>query len=282
MDEVEFAAIEQRVLQYMRGLVSGEREARPMTLTFPPDVLREFWPFFESQAADWNNNRVCDLVKLAEILKTNPLLLWHPLVLRIIRHLRQVRRLSTDEVTRDGAEWDLRRLLEAAVSGLLGEPWGLKPPGWSLKPPPGRPGRKRDEYDEFLDDELRVGADYLKKSLQAGLRRRNERDSEDQRIRRVAALVKQVWEQSPFASEFDRYEIGTDDIDSKDIRFIAVPPPPADRIITWVRKAFDRRTEIGHSIESQLTWRVLAYRYDLSENAVRWRLDAKRRSFRRQ
>lgn len=67
VDEVEFAAIEQKVLQYMRGLVSGVREPKPTTLNFSADLLREFWPFFESETRDWHNNRVCDLRKLADI-----------------------------------------------------------------------------------------------------------------------------------------------------------------------------------------------------------------------
>jgi hypothetical protein len=277
-DDVEVAAIEQKVLQYMRGLVSGEREPRPMTLTFPADLLRELWPFFESQAADWHNNRVCDLAKLAEILKTKPLLLWHPLVLRIIRHLRDVRRYwSTDMTIADGAEMELRTLVEAVASGLLGGTWALKPPGWLLKPRPRRPGRKRDEYIDAIELELRDGADYLMKALRAGPQR-DKGESEDQYLHRVATLVKRVWAQSPFAQELGDPE-PTDfgvPVDDQEIRWKEIPPPPGDRIIKWVREAFKHRTETGRSIQSRLTWKMLAYRYELTENQVRWGLDAAR------
>lgn len=162
---------------------------------------------------------------------------------------------------------------------MLGGPWALKPPGWSLKPPPGRPGRKRDEYDESLDDELRVGADYLKESLQARLLRRAERESENQRIRRVAALVRQVWEKSPFAQGLDDpqpKELGVS-VDDTGIRWKEIPPPPENEVMKWVREAFERRTETGRSIQSRLTWKMLGYRYELREDQVRGRLEALRK-----
>ena len=275
----ESAFIERKVVELMRQLACGELEPRTWTLTFSPKVARELKPLFESQG---------DFVKLAEALRTRPYLLWHPLVFRIIRHLRDVARYrGTDEddprkidYLNDSAEMHLRTLIEATASGLLGGTWSLKPPGWLLKPPPGRPGRKKDEYIETMELELRDEADYLKKSLQAGLLRSDKQESEDQQIHRVSALVKQVWKQSSLGREIaPRPQVLGISVDDMEIRYKEVPPPPAERVINWVRDAFARRTETGRSIESRLTWKMLAYRYELREDQVRGILDAVRKLF---
>lgn len=104
--------------QLKAGKLTAEDRAKPYSGIWPrvPDGLL---PFIESPS----------LKKLAEALRTNPRLYWHPLVARQIMHLLTL--------SRDPEKWDvvsqhLRALVEAYVNGLrLGRVirWRPKPKG---------------------------------------------------------------------------------------------------------------------------------------------------------
>ena len=247
-----------------RKFVNAGVEPRPIPITVRNGVPPEFGPFFESGG---------DLAKLADALKASPHLFWHPMVFWIIRHLKDVEKeFSASEMVEKYTSAELRRLIEAPASGLLGGSWGLKPPGWSLKPPPGRPGRRKNEEDEdFLDIsyQLLEQANELKKLLTAGLVQSGKRESEDQQIHRVTTLVTEVWERSSVRNYWD--------LDDRKIQLKELPPPPTKEIMKWVRTSFERRTETGRSICSQLVWKMLAHRWGLREDQVRGRLDTLRK-----
>ena len=253
---------EDELVRFMRGFAGVRLEPRPYPRTFRNGVPPEFRPFFESGG---------ELATLAEALKKNPFLLWHPMVFRIIRHLLDVRsEYGGHEYADDAAQTQLRLLIEATASGLLGGTWGLKPPGWSLKPPPGRRGRKTDEYLDAIEGELWDGNEELKKFLRGGLVQRGKHESEDQQIQRVITLVRDVWARSSLGREWDHDNPFQDK---------ECPPPPTTEIMKWVRWSFDRCTETGRSIRAQLAWRMLAYRYGLRVDQVRGRLDAVRKLY---
>jgi len=253
-----------------RKFVNAGVEPHPVPV-FRNGAPPEFGPFFESGG---------DLAKLADALKASPNLFWHPMVFRIIRHLKDVEKeFSTSELVEKYTSAELRRLIEASASGLLGGSWGLKPPGWSLKPPPGRPGRKKHEErdEDYLEIsyQLLEQADELKKLLTAGSVQRGKRESEDQQIHRVTTLVTEAWERSSVGHYWGRA-----DGPGLKIQVKKLPPPPTKEIMKWVRRARERSTETGRSVCSQLVWKILAYRYGLREDQVRGRLDAFRKAIR--
>jgi hypothetical protein len=240
------------VLRKISGAFGPEPRPYPDPI-FRKGVPPEFGPFFESGGK---------LAKLADALKAKPYLFWHPMVLRIIRHLQDIEAeyWSVGEDISAQIRQQIRQLIEAAASGLLGGTWGLKPP-------PGRPGRKRDEYLEAIELELRDGYEELQKSLKAESLQKQRHESQDQCIQRVATLVKEVWIRSSLGRGWEK------------MRERECPPPPMSEIVKWVRKSFEHRTETGRPVRSQLAWKMLAYRYGLEEGQVRGRLDAVRKQW---
>ena len=254
-----------------RKFVNAGIEPHPVQVTFRNGVPPEFGPLVESGG---------DLAKLADALKASPHLFWHPMVFRIIRHLKDIQKeFPTSELVEQHTSAELRQLIEAFASGLLGGSWGLKPPGWSLKPPPSRPGRKKnEEKDEDCPEinyELLEKANELKKLLTAKLAESGKRESEDQQIHRVTTLVTEVWELSSVGHYWDFA-----DGPGLKVQVKKLPPPPTKEIMKWVRRSFERRTETGRSVCSQLVRKMLAHRYGLREDQVRGRLDAFRKATR--
>jgi hypothetical protein len=260
--------IDPEIVSLMRLIAAGklsEVEARPPWKVTSPAVPREFLPFLQSSG---------DFPKLAAALKTTPSLLWHPITVRIIGHLREIR---GDEEFSHAAQGTLVRLLEAAVSGLLFRArYVLNRVGdWSLTPPRERPGRKA-RSPENIDLELLHDSGRLMTSLEQLDLRRQKGESDEERARRVAPLLKQVWEQSPsLSTEYVGSEKipGSDDPLAGRLIYKAVPAPPDSTLITWVKRAYQNSSETGRSARAQLVWKMLAYRYDLKARKVRYEID---------
>src|SRR5262249_55733617 len=149
------------------------------------------------------------------------------------------------------------------------------------RPPPKRPGRKNDEDS---NRGLLYEADELKDSLRPESLKRARGESEKQWADRVANLVKRAWESSTIALElgvqpFNKVDGSAllDDDANRSLCHKEVPPPPVETIVEWIQTASERATETGRSVCSRLIWKMLAYRYGLSEDQVRGRVDAARK-----
>jgi len=258
--------IEPSMAAFMRKVAAGElSEAelqRKGTLTSAPSMALKLLPFLHSSE---------DFTKLADALKTTPSLLWHPFAYRIIKHLRDVR---SDLAPR--AQANLCKLVEAIASGLLDG-------AWSLKPPPKRPGRKAmspEDVEFGLLDESAT----LMESLRGERLPRGKGESEGQRARRVAEIVRLVWERSSLSHEYPASEppepvrnpgqdYSVEDLFDTPIRWRVVPPPPFEEIVGWVEDAYRQSRATGRPVRSQLVWKMLAHRYGLTENQIRYRID---------
>jgi hypothetical protein len=263
---------------FMRKLGAGNVPdtdvRRPWTLTSPPGIPPPLLPVLQSSG---------DFTKLADALRATPTLLYHPLVYVIINHLRNVQRAWTyeDESLADEARTNLREILEAVASGLLGG--GI----WSLKPPPKRVGRKSVE-DSSL--ELKAAADSLMDLLkEEENRRRRRNESEDDRAVRVARIVERVWARSQLSTEYlgveppafgkpgdHRRSLTIDDLLGQHIRWKPVPLPSTEEVVGWVKSAYEQSQTTGRPVRSQLVWKMLAHRYGLGEDQVRGRIDTAR------
>jgi hypothetical protein len=119
-----------------------------------------------------------------------------------------------------------------------------------------------------VDEESNLGLLYEAEELSSRLPQdsleRNNQEPEEQWARRVAGLAKRAWEESTVA-----LELGTQPK--------AIPPPPTENIVEWVRDAAERATETGRSVQARLPRMLLAYRYDLTEDQVRGRIDVARK-----
>jgi hypothetical protein len=210
------------------------------------------------------------ITKLAEALKTRPSLFWDPTVCRFIQHMREVRREwgPYDSLAED-AHNALRQLVEAVASGLLGGKW-------SLTPQPGRPGRKPsspEDIDFGLLDESRALMEALRKEK---LRKRNS-ESEAQRASRVAGIVERIWDRSTLSCESEPSEADKpetiDDLLNRRLSHKTVPLPPPRAVLEWVTNAYKQSRDEGRAVRSQLVWKMLAHRYGLKENQVRYQVD---------
>jgi len=258
----------------MRKLAAGgvgeDFLQRPWTISSPPGIPLKLLPFLQSSG---------DFTNLTEALKSTPSLLWHPLILRLIEHLRDVRREHWDDLLGCQARTTLRAVVEAFASGLLRG-------AWSLKPPPKRPGRKRH------DDTFQLLADFesiMKKfagEFRKGRLRTRKGESRDQWALRVALAFERVWRRSVFSTEVgeplqratpDGDSLTLNDLHNEPMNVRDVPAPPRETILRWVKDAHERSRATGRPLRSLLTWRMLAHHSGLSDEQIRGRIDSERR-----
>lgn len=252
--------IEPRMTAFMGKLAAGEVEQRPWTLTSPPGIHPALLPFIQSSG---------DFTKLAEALESTPSLLRHPVVHGIICHLRAVHMEYWEDHLGYKAMTILRQLVEAAASGLLGG-------AWSLKPLPGRPGRKATRPED-IELGLLHDAESLMESLREENLRKSSTESDAQRTCRVAHIVERVWDRSWLSKKLLPGEPKPGQAyDKIDIRWERVPLPCSTEILEWVKKAYKQSRTTGRPIRSQLIWKMLGHRYGLTEGQVRGRIDTAR------
>ncbi len=267
------------------------------------EAVRSQWPPEVGQRIiSWL--RAGEMTQLATFLRENPAVMAHPVVFHQVFHLHRLRyhpeeERDVTELSRSGPEYvlspagtrqaareALQKLTTAWVQGVLGG-------AWTLKPPPKRRGRKAspddisfnlwllDQYEEVLN---RLKREHV---------RRLKGESDPQWLARLCDVIRETWTDTSFSwtevpappvDPTDRPKILTtrksltfqlEDLGPILTRQKRLPLPPEDRIKKWAEEAIEWAAE--GPIRDRIAYHLLAYRWDMKANQVRWTVHAARR-----
>jgi hypothetical protein len=286
--ELRWLLLDPLVSKAIKAARAGVRFRRPVS------ALKIRWESaILSQLVRWLRAGA-PLDMLAELLTAQPSLIWHPLVYFQLIRLRTFpstedesfkAHLASNEDGYDGgfsaAQQELRRLIAAWVQGMAGTGWDLKPPGWLLKPPPERPGRKRTMEDEdWYTELLRRYEDVLKELKKESIRRLSGESVSDW-IQRLQGIIWRVWKDSDVGVEWKAGPLPRgQQPDSLKIPIVRTfIPLPQSHVQTWAQEAQQRAAE--GPIRDQLAYKMVAYRWDLTPNQVRAAVQTARKAYKK-
>lgn len=260
------------------------------------EAVRIQWsPETEQRIISWL--RTGEMTQLATFLRENPVVMAHPVVFQQVFHLQRLKHVpdegdleegyssSSEYVppagTRQAARWALQGLTTAWVQGVLGG-------SWTLKSPPKRRGRKASPDDISFNLWLLDQYEEVLSRLKREQVRRLSGESDHQWMARLCDVIRETWTDASISLENVDIPTGVDPmdlpkirgrIDLRDLSKIMSTskslPLPENHIRKWAEEAIKLAAE--GPIRDRISYHLLAYRWDLKANQVRWGIQAARK-----
>jgi len=227
----------------------------------PQTIPKELSPFLESDG---------DLNILSEILAKHPSLIKHPIVFDQLYYLRDVRREMVLQNNYYGQNYkdafeQTKLIMQALISGFM--------PEWTLKPPPGKPGRKIDEDEHEKRSRLIDDYENLLISFKEHETFPKDGESDQEWRKRWLKILKRVWKESDIPEDVRYWR---DKETSRILYKTKRVPLPSQEIMNWLEGAEELQGR-AKSIRDFLAYSLLGYRWKLTPSQVKHKIQEERK-----
>jgi len=210
----------------------------------------------------------CNSTKLAEILTVHPSLLAHEVVWDQVGHLWRIQRdpllHQNDDEDIEAAFDALRTIVEGWMGGIL--------PGWTLKPPAKRRGRKLSQDEQQFHSLLVQDYEDTLAKLKKYKTELLPQETDEAWQMRWIGIVEKIWRESALSKFLSFERVPNTSRLLKD----NVIPLPKDRARQWVEDAY-RKLEDKLGVRDYLAYCLLGNRWNLKPDQVRGYIQRERK-----